>query len=129
MSSLAEAEAKCSEAYTALAAEAETALTDNQAWHILTMAVIGVSAVHTLQELAAREPEVDEVFQRRLAQVEKNTAAALLRLNPKSLELSPKATDLCNQVARLHDPESLALDDLPTLVEGLRKYLLGLESR
>jgi len=43
--------------------------------------------------------------------------------------LSERGSALCNQVARLHDPESRSLDDLPGLVHNLSSYLLHLESR
>lgn len=41
--------------------------------------------------------------------------------------MSPKSTVLLNKVARLHDPESRALDDLPGLVHELRDHLTTLE--
>lgn len=43
--------------------------------------------------------------------------------------MSPKSTALVNKVARLHDPESRALDDLPGLVRELEGHLEDLEGR
>ena len=44
-------------------------------------------------------------------------------------KLSARSQVLLNKVARLHDPESMMLDDLPELVRDLRTLIVELERR